>query len=102
MHSLKDNVSLPNYKGLSSWGFIRGRSVKKMSNESIKELNIKTDSIDKRLINLSGGNQQKVVVAKWIKTEPKIFLMDEPTAGIDIGAKAELINIIRGFTEGAK
>ena len=99
IHSLKDNVSLPNYKKLTKLGLIIKRRVNRMSKDSVNELNIKTDSIDKRLGNLSGGNQQKVVVAKWIKTKPKIFLMDEPTAGIDIGAKAELIETIRNLTK---
>ena len=49
--------------------------------------------------NLSGGNQQKVVIAKWFETNPKIILMDEPTAGVDIGAKGEIVKIIRKFSE---
>jgi ribose transport system ATP-binding protein len=48
---------------------------------------------------LSGGNQQKIVIAKWLKTEPKVLFLDEPTAGVDIGAKGEIINIIREFAD---
>ena len=67
------------------------------ANEAIEDLNIKTDSIDKIVAQLSGGNQQKIVIAKWLKSDMKILLLDEPTAGVDIGAKKELISIIRSF-----
>lgn len=60
----------------------------------IKSMNIKTPSINQRVCNLSGGNQQKVVLAKWLATDPKILILDEPTRGIDVGAKAEIYKII--------
>lgn len=60
----------------------------------VKSMNIKTPSITQRVGNLSGGNQQKVVLAKWLATNPKILILDEPTRGIDVGAKAEIYKII--------
>jgi ABC-type sugar transport system ATPase subunit len=67
----------------------RGRE-RGLANESVRKLNVATDSIDKRVINLSGGNQQKVVVAKWLATGPEILILNDPTRGIDIGAKSEI------------
>lgn len=65
-----------------------------MQNEAVEQLSIKTPSIQQEVINLSGGNQQKVVVARWLQTEPEILIMDEPTRGIDVGAKAEIYSIM--------
>jgi ABC-type sugar transport system ATPase subunit len=59
----------------------------------IQQLNITTDSLDKRVINLSGGNQQKVVVAKWLATGPKVLILADPTRGVDVGAKAEIYRL---------
>jgi ribose transport system ATP-binding protein len=56
-------------------------------------------SVDDPIRLLSGGNQQKVVIAKWLGTEPQILIMDEPTAGVDIGTKGEIVNMIRAFAE---
>ncbi|MFA5345739.1 MAG: ATP-binding cassette domain-containing protein, partial [Candidatus Omnitrophota bacterium] len=58
------------------------------------DLHIKTPSIEQRTLNLSGGNQQKVVLGKWLMTMPKVLILDEPTRGIDVGAKSEIYNII--------
>lgn len=65
----------------------------------IKELSIKTTSFDQLVGNLSGGNQQKIVVAKWLATNPKVFILDEPTRGIDVGAKAEIYSIINDMAK---
>ncbi len=62
--------------------------------ENIKKLTIKTPSVDQTVKNLSGGNQQKVVIAKWLSTNPKVLILDEPTRGIDVGAKAEIYQLI--------
>ncbi len=62
--------------------------------EYVRRLNIITDSVDKRVIDLSGGNQQKVVVAKWLAAEPKVLILNDPTRGIDLGAKAEIYALI--------
>jgi len=66
-----------------------------LADSYLRKLQIRSDSIFKEVRFLSGGNQQKVVIAKWMSTEPDILLMDEPTAGVDIGTKSEIIEMIR-------
>jgi ribose transport system ATP-binding protein len=97
-HSLKNNILLALFEKVKKNGLLidSGR-IKKISEESIADLNIKTNSIDTQVSSLSGGNQQKVVIAKWLKNNPKLLLLDEPTAGIDIGAKGEIIKIIEDY-----
>src|ERR1043165_3575657 len=65
--------------------------------EAIKAINIKTPTPEMRVANLSGGNQQKVVLAKWLTFRPRVLIFDEPTRGIDVGAKAEIYELIRGL-----
>jgi len=98
IHNLKENIMLPNLFGQLKRLFINNSLVNKIVKESIKEFNIiATNGMNTLLENMSGGNQQKVVLAKWLKTKPKIILMDEPTTGVDVGAKAEILDIIRDF-----
>jgi ribose transport system ATP-binding protein/inositol transport system ATP-binding protein len=73
---------------------VNRRKETRLSNEAVRNFSIKSSSVKQRVINLSGGNQQKVVVAKWLLTEPRILIMDEPTRGIDVGAKAEIYSIM--------
>src|SRR5262245_65690433 len=61
----------------------------------IRSINVKTPTAEVRVANLSGGNQQKVVLAKWLSLEPKVLIFDEPTRGIDVGAKAEIYDLMR-------
>ena len=68
----------------------------------VERLRIKVSSISQPVHSLSGGNQQKVVIAKWLAAEPDILIMDEPTAGVDIGAKTEILDIIRRLAEAGK
>jgi ribose transport system ATP-binding protein len=97
-HSLKNNLLLALFQRVKKNKLlIDGSKLKKISEESIADLNIKTSSIDTQISSLSGGNQQKVVIAKWLKNNPKLLLLDEPTAGIDIGAKGEIIKIIEDY-----
>ncbi|MDR0720738.1 MAG: sugar ABC transporter ATP-binding protein [Treponema sp.] len=97
-HSLKNNLLLALFERVKKNRLlIDGDKIRKISEESIADLNIKTNSIDTPISNLSGGNQQKVVIAKWLKNNPKLLLLDEPTAGIDIGAKGEIIKIIEDY-----
>ena len=73
-----------------------------MTQAFVEKLSIKTDSIFKQVRLLSGGNQQKVVIAKWLGNDPSILLMDEPTAGVDIGAKTEIVGMIRDLANAGK
>jgi ribose transport system ATP-binding protein len=68
----------------------------------VKKLNIKTDNIFKAAGLLSGGNQQKIVLAKWLANDPDILILDEPTIGVDIGAKTEILEIIRELADSGK
>ncbi len=98
-HTVKQNISLPILKQLKGLLFLDDRKTDVLVSESVSELNIKTDGIHKISRLLSGGNQQKVVLAKWLRTKPKVLLLDEPNAGIDVGAKGEIIDIIRKFSD---
>jgi len=82
---------------ISKAGLIQRRRIRKKISELSKELNIKTPSLDLNVSSLSGGNQQKVVVAKWVAANPKIFILDGPTVGIDVGSKSDIHQIIRGL-----
>ena len=99
-HSLRDNVMLPNLARFTSHLLVRDRAGTEVSNSFIKSLKIKTDGPRKVTRLLSGGNQQKVVLAKWLARKPKLLILDEPTIGVDIGAKADIIEIIRQLTAG--
>jgi len=92
--SIKHNISLTGLKLLSSFGFIRGGSETDLARGSSKQLAIKSSSENAEVSTLSGGNQQKVVLAKWLWLKPTILVLDEPTRGIDVGAKAEIHNLI--------
>ena len=71
----------------------------KTAEKYVDELSIKTPSVEQKALFLSGGNQQKVVLAKWLTTKPKVLILDEPTRGIDVGAKAEIYNIINALAD---
>lgn len=77
-------------KLLDRLGLIDRGKERGLSNDYVRKLNIATDSIDKRIVNLSGGNQQKVVLAKWLATGPEILILNDPTRGVDVGAKSEI------------
>jgi ribose transport system ATP-binding protein len=76
------------------WSFISSAKEEKVSDKYIEDLQIKVESREQKVENLSGGNQQKVVIGKWLATEPEVLILDEPTRGIDVGAKAEVHRII--------
>ena len=94
MQDIKFNVSLPVLKRLSRGGVIDDNRIFHDVTGYVKDLSIKTPSIEQLTRNLSGGNMQKVVLAKWLITQPKVLIMDEPTRGIDVGAKVEIYNIM--------
>jgi ribose transport system ATP-binding protein len=96
-HTVKDNLCLPNLKRVRNGVLINKSKVRKLTSECVESLDIKTDGVDVGILSLSGGNQQKVVIAKWLQTNPRLLLLDVPTAGVDIAAKGEIIEIIRRF-----
>ncbi len=75
-------------------GFISGRARQSMVGEYVKQLAVRLSSLDQKVIDLSGGNQQKVVITRWLALKPQILIMDEPTRGIDVGAKAEVHSLM--------
>jgi ribose transport system ATP-binding protein len=92
--TLAENITLPNLDFVSKYGVIMSKVEAEKSREMIKSLKIKTPSINQYVRNLSGGNQQKVVVGKWLMRNAKVVIFDEPTRGIDVASKIEIYNII--------
>jgi ABC-type sugar transport system ATPase subunit len=80
---------------LRRWCFVKEGEEKRIARESVKQFNIMTPHIEQEVQYLSGGNQQKVILAKWINADSKLIIMDEPTRGIDVGAKAEFYSLMR-------
>ena len=99
---IKGNISLANLKRISKHGVINENEEIVHSEDLRKKLNIKCSGILQKTGNLSGGNQQKVILSKWIFTEPDILIMDEPTRGIDVGAKYEIYTIINRLADEGK
>lgn len=97
--SVEQNIVLPSLKDYSTLSFVDKKRVESTVDENINKLNIKTRDSQVRVRNLSGGNQQKVIISKWLMHESKIMLFDEPTQGIDIGAKDEIYQIIEELTK---
>ena len=92
--SVKHNINLSSYSNISRMGFVNGKLENKNAQQLIKSLRIRTPSAEQIVLNLSGGNQQKVVLAKWLVNQCKIFIFEEPTAGIDVGSKEEIYKIL--------
>lgn len=93
--SIKDNVGISVYKKFLKAGFVLNhKGINNVVDENIKKLSIKTPSMKEHIANLSGGNQQKVIVSRWLANDPDVLIMDEPTRGIDVGAKHEIYEIM--------
>ena len=93
--SIKDNVGVSVYNKYLKAGFVLDhKEINKVVDESIEKLRIKTPSMKEHIANLSGGNQQKVIVSRWLANDPDVLIMDEPTRGIDVGAKHEIYEIM--------
>ena len=101
-HSVESNIGLPNLDRLSKSTWVDHAKAADLAERSIKRLRIKTDSRKATVKTLSGGNAQKVVIAKWLATEPDVLILDEPTAGIDIGSKSEIVTLIRDLAKSGK
>lgn len=95
IRSVRDNMSIVYLKNLKKACFIEARKENQFAEGNCREFAIKTTSIQKKIEELSGGNQQKVLLARWLSVKPEVLILDEPTKGIDVGAKAELYHIIR-------
>ena len=92
--SIRENITISCLEDISSRGFISSKAENAISHDFSDKLQIKSTGIEQKVENLSGGNQQKVVIAKWLATRPKILILDEPTRGIDVGAKKEIYTLI--------
>lgn len=92
--SIGENIALANLKHFSRGLFLKRKQENKETEEMAKKLTVKAPSIKTSAGSLSGGNQQKVVIAKWLMQNPTVFIMDEPTRGIDVGAKYEIYKIM--------
>lgn len=97
--SIEENISLTNLKKVSSAGVVKKEKERKLVDKYIKQLRIRSSSSKQTVKSLSGGNQQKVVIGKWLGTNPEILILDEPTRGVDIGAKKEIYQIINELAE---
>lgn len=92
--SVAQNMTLPSLKDFSNFGFINRGEEAKRSQEFVDKISIKTPSLKQKIMYLSGGNQQKVLLARWLMKTLKVIILDEPTRGIDVGAKAEIHKLI--------
>jgi ribose transport system ATP-binding protein len=101
-HSVADNMVMAVIGRLSRRGMVDRAQRRVLTDDMIARLSVKTASRDHAVSTLSGGNQQKVVIGKWLATNPDILILDEPTAGIDIGSKAEIIRLVRDLAQSGK
>lgn len=100
--SVTHNINVASYEQIASLGVIRPRQEMARSQRLIDELNIHTSSVNQLIANLSGGNQQKVAIAKWLCRDADILLLDEPTTGVDVGAKVEIYRLIEDLIQHGK
>lgn len=96
---IKENISAPIIDTICRKGIVNRKKENEIAEKYVEELKVRTPSIETVVGTLSGGNQQKVVISKWIATSPKVFIMDTPTVGIDIGSKAEIYEQIHKFAD---
>ncbi len=96
--SVKENICLPSVDRFSRFGVVNGKEESQAATKYLRELRIKTPGLNQKVIFLSGGNQQKVVLSKWLCCQADIFIFDEPTRGIDVGAKVEIYKLMNQLT----
>jgi inositol transport system ATP-binding protein len=101
-HSVKDNIIAASLQQYSYGVFMNEGKIRKVCNAQKQLLGIKTPSINQKVNNLSGGNQQKVLIAKWLLTDADVIILDEPTRGVDVGAKSEIHSLIGKLVEQGK
>jgi ABC-type sugar transport system ATPase subunit len=101
-YDIMRNITVTNLPKIKTGPFLSAAKEKKLASQYSKELNVKTPSIKQLAINLSGGNQQKVVFAKWLFSDVDVLILDEPTRGIDVGAKYEIYLLMNRLAEQGK
>lgn len=101
-NTVKFNISLSAMKRITKLGFINGKKNAALAEQYRQELRIKVPTIGQMVVNLSGGNQQKVVLAKALAADPNVIIFDEPTKGIDVGAKQEIYNLMNALADRGK
>ena len=92
--TIRDNASLASYPNLSRWGVINRGKQAALVQQKIQELDVRPPLLDQLASHLSGGNQQKLVLAKWLMTQARVLILDEPTRGVDVATKVEIYNLI--------
>ncbi|SIA69402.1 ABC transporter ATP-binding protein [Mycobacteroides abscessus subsp. abscessus] len=100
--SIEHNLSFPHLKSFSSFLFMNKKSEKSHAEKIIKNLGVKTGGTTDPVLHLSGGNQQKVAIGKWTGADSDLYIFDEPTKGVDIGAKKEIFDLIQGLADQGK
>jgi ribose transport system ATP-binding protein len=100
--SVEKNITLSNLKAVSRGWFIQGETERRAAQQFVDDLRIKTPSLDRAVSSLSGGNRQKVVLARWLFTRSRLLIFDEPTAGIDVGVKYEIYNLLNQLAQDGK
>ncbi len=98
----RENISLPTLDHLSSLGFVKRKEERSLAQRFFDRLRVKAPSLETTVMGLSGGNQQKLVIAKWLAADAEILLIDEPTKGVDVGAKAEIHQLVRSLVASGK
>jgi ribose transport system ATP-binding protein len=98
-HSVRENLTLPLLDRMTRGPLVSDRKGRSLARELVQRFSIKVANADRPVRLLSGGNQQKVVIAKWLGTDPSLLIMDEPTAGVDIGTKNEILATIRQLAD---
>ncbi len=96
--SVERNLCLSSLDKFSNWGVMNTGQERRAAGRYVSELRIKTPSLDQKVVFLSGGNQQKVVLSKWLCSQAEVFIFDEPTRGVDVGAKAEIYQLMNRLT----
>jgi ABC-type sugar transport system ATPase subunit len=97
--SIRDNASLPIMRQISRWGVLNSRRRDELVQSEIKKLSVHPDDVRRLARQLSGGNQQKVVLAKWLLSQARILILDEQTRGVDVATKVEIYRIVSNLAE---
>jgi len=101
-NSIKNNINMPIYERISKFSVIDAETERNNAEKYRKEIQIKCPTVNQLVKNLSGGNQQKVILGKWLAANSQLIIFDEPTRGIDVGAKYEIYKLINDLVEGGR